>query len=95
MDLRVVIHYEGPEDLRDSHTADISEHGVYIRTTSEVTVGTTVYLELDVGPETIAIDGRVVRVMRNGDEVEGIGVEFTDIGSQAAARLRELITPPS
>ena len=92
LDLRVVIHFDGPEDVRGSNTADISQHGVLIRTSDPAPVGTTVYLDLDVGSETIALDGRVVRVMDlEEDGMQGMGIEFTGLGEQVAARLAELI----
>lgn len=95
LDLRVVIHFDGPEDIRGSKTADISQHGVLIRTKSSVPLGTTVYLEFDIGPETIAVDGRVVRILEGDDGVIGIGVEFTAIGEQAAERLAVLTAEPA
>lgn len=88
LDLRVVLHFDRPEDVADSRTADLSLHGVFLRTESEAKVGTKVYLELDVGPETIAIDGVVARV---SEDPRGLGVDFLVVGEQVRAKLEELI----
>lgn len=92
-DLRVVIHFEDDEDVGSSRAADVSLNGIFIRTDSRVEIGTIVFLDLDIGPETIAIDGRVVRVSEgdaDGNDA-GIGVEYTGIGAEARRRLTTLL----
>ena len=92
-DLRVVIHFEDEEDVGSSRVADVSLNGIFIRTASKVEIGTIVYLDLDIGPETIALDGRVVRVDEgdaDGNDA-GIGVEYTGIGPEARRRLTNLV----
>lgn len=92
-DLRVVIHFDDDEDVGRSRVADVSLNGIFIRTSSKVEVGTTVFLDLDIGPETIALDGRVVRVSEADDDGSeaGIGVEYTGIGPEARRRLTNLV----
>jgi PilZ domain len=75
----------GPRNI--SRVRDLSAGGVFISTALEVPIGTTVELLFSL-PEG---EARIHGVVRYADGKNGIGVEFTNMGTGDRARLQELL----
>jgi len=90
--LTVHLRFQSVDQVMESNTVDISEGGVFIRMEAPRAEGTVIRLRLDVGAETLEIDGVVVRCVRPGEgEPPGIGVLFTDIRPEDRVRVQALI----
>ena len=80
--------WQEPKGSRNvSRVRDVSAGGVFISTTADVPVGTTLEL-LFALPEG---ETRVSGIVRYADPAKGIGVEFTGMGAGDRARLQEML----
>jgi len=83
-------------DLEIAIIQDLSERGAFVLTTTELAPDARVKLHLDFGDTpNLQIEGRVVRSTKRPAEVAdlwhfGAAVEFTDVGPELAAQVREL-----
>src|SRR5271170_471446 len=75
----------GPRNV--SRLRDLSAGGVFISTTIPVSIGTAVEM-LFALPEG---EARIHGIVRYADGKNGIGVEFTNMGTGDRARLQELL----
>lgn len=89
----LVVDYEGPEDLLQDYTENLSAGGTFVHTERALPIGSSVHLLLSfpglVRP--IALAG-TVRWSRSGNpEDRGVGIEFDDYAGDTAQRLAEVI----
>ena len=75
----------GPRNV--SRVRDLSAGGVFISTTLSIPIGTAVEL-LFALPEG---EARIQGIVRYADGKNGVGVEFTSMGTGDRARLQELL----
>jgi uncharacterized protein (TIGR02266 family) len=76
----------------EAHTADISEGGVFIRTTARIRNGATISLRLELDDQAIHVIGEVRWVARDPEGArQGIGVAFQDLSPHARAVLKDYI----
>jgi uncharacterized protein (TIGR02266 family) len=73
-------------------TRDLSVGGVYLKTDEEIPVGTILNLEISIQGirDLLKMKGRVVRVDRTGNKIEGIGVQFTDLDGYSEKNIESL-----
>lgn len=84
----VWVAWQQPKGSRNvSRVRDVSAGGVFISTTVDVPVGSTLEM-LFALPEG---ETRVNGIVRYADSAKGIGVEFTEMGAGDRARLQELL----
>jgi PilZ domain len=70
-----------------SRVRDLSAGGVFIQTTIAVPIGTSVELLFALPEGETRVDG----VVRYADGKNGVGVEFTTMGSGDRARVQQLL----
>ena len=78
-------HASGPSDV--SRVRDLSAGGLFISTATPVPVGTVVQMLFALPEGEIRMHG----IVRYADADEGLGVEFTSMGTADRARLQELL----
>lgn len=96
---RAAVHFKlkfgNPRSFLDQHAEDISAGGIFVATTREIPVGTTVQLTLFLpdGGEPIETHARVARIARaDGPEQKaGLGLEFLDENPALSARIVRLV----
>jgi uncharacterized protein (TIGR02266 family) len=92
--LVVRVSYSTIDALFSEFTRNINEGGLFIETESPPPTDTRVTLQFKLpGSDTpVQARGRVVRVQApGGDEPAGMGVEFEHLGSDARARIDEIV----
>jgi uncharacterized protein (TIGR02266 family) len=90
----LVVEYEGADDLVSDFTENLSSGGTFVNTPHEFEIGTEVQLVLSFPGllEPIKLAG-VVRWERGGDEeTRGVGLQFTEYGTEVQRKLEELMT---
>ena len=92
--IRLVVEYEGADDLIGDYTDNLSEGGIFVTTTRQFAIGDQVKLALSF-PGLLApinIEG-VVRWSRAGDHEadRGVGIEFDEFDSSSRERVEGII----
>jgi len=74
-------------------TKDLSVGGIFIVTREDIPIGTEIDLELAVQgvKELLKIRGRVVRIEKDGDKIEGYGVQFINILDEDSLSIKKLL----
>jgi len=92
--LEVRVDYTTVDAFFSEFTRDINEGGIFIETESPPALESTVSLRfrLPGSPESIKVDGRVVRVT-DGRESEppGMAIEFENLDAVARRRIDEIV----
>jgi len=81
--LIVDVRFEGGDGTGIANTRDIGEGGLYMTTTSVLSVGTPILMSINVGPRAMNIRGVVVY----SDPGHGVGVRFQDLQEEDKAFL--------
>jgi uncharacterized protein (TIGR02266 family) len=86
MVVALTVNYPSKVGLERDLVTDLSQGGLFVRTSRPLPIGTEIDLEVLVGAEPVRVRGRVVWLR---DETRaGMGIQFTGEGS--VARLLEL-----
>ena len=71
--------------------SDLSETGVYVHTSERLPIGSLIDLRFTVFPEEpVLFEGRG-RVIRHGDDPDGMGVEFVELDETARDVLHKIL----
>lgn len=89
--MKLVVEYDGPDDLIDDYKNNLSVGGIFVHTEREIDKGTSVKLLLSFPGllEPITVSGVVRWSSRGtGDEANGVGIEFV---GEERARLQSFV----
>ena len=89
VELQVSLRFPSVQQFLSAYAGDISETGMFVRTTEQHQIGELVALRFEAGKERI-VQGtaRVVRIVEGSDA--GIGVEFVEL-DDVSRKLIEMI----
>lgn len=88
---RIPINDEFGRLAETTYISDLSEYGVYVKTTQPPALGSMVALRFTVlldDPVLIEAQGRVVR---HADDQSGMGIEFTDLSPEAILKINDVM----
>jgi uncharacterized protein (TIGR02266 family) len=81
-------------DKKDFYfTKDLSIGGVFLVTEREIPVDTVINLEISVQgiSDLLRIKGKVVRIEKREDKVEGVGIKFIDMDASSVESLQSFL----
>ena len=97
LSLEVKIRFDEFNTFVSAYSADLSVGGIFIKTRNPRKVGTAVKLNIDLqnGQKLIEADGRVVRVVLQGDTytgaTPGMAIEFTRLHPKSRKIIQQYI----
>jgi DNA-binding response OmpR family regulator len=90
--LPVKVHGNAGDSLYGAYTLAISADGMFLRTTSPLSLNSRISLELNVSGRAIAAETEVVYSCQTGAcEEPGVGLRFIDISRSDRALIRQFI----
>lgn len=86
------LHVDAGHSLFTARASDISEGGVFIKTTSAIARGARIRMRLHLGAAAIVCEGTVAWQLRDtGGVRHGVGVQFDPLSPSALATLRRFM----
>ena len=82
------------DQFLEEHAVNISQGGLFIRTTQAYTVGTLLHFQFTSMDQGELIDGlgRVVHVNEDPSGHHGIGLEFLNLSEQSEEMIEEIVS---
>ena len=82
------------DQFLEEHAVNISQGGIFIRTTQVYTVGTLLHFQFTSMDQGELIDGlgRVVHVKEDPSGYHGIGLEFLNLSGQSEEMIEKIVT---
>ncbi len=94
----ITAYCRSPEGMKIGHTLDISEGGMFLKTTDFFSVGEDLSIEFEIPglKQTLSAKGKVVWATPQTQrelkpDLPGCGVEFTDITNETLTELNKYI----
>ena len=93
--LLVRVTYQTVDELFSEFAHNINEGGIFIETDNPQQVGSSVQLQFKLpgSDDPIEVIGTIVRTSdgNNGNEPQGMGIEFDELNEEARQRINDLI----
>ena len=93
--LVVRVTYQTVDELFSEFARNINEAGIFIETDNPQQVGSSVQLQFQLpgSDDPIEVAGTVVRISdgNDGNEPQGVGIEFDELNEEARQRINDLI----
>lgn len=83
--LIVDVKFEGGDATGIANTRDIGIGGLYMTTSANLPIGTTIFMTLSIGEKEVSLDGTVVYA----DPGNGVGVRFRNLSETEENLLKD------
>jgi len=93
--LLVRVTYQTVDELFSEFARNINEAGIFVETDNPQQIGSSVQLQFKLpgSDDPIEVVGTIVRISdgNNGNEPQGMGIEFGELNEEARQRINDLI----